>query len=224
MKQCFRRLTKLCWCFIYERSTVDRVTTALHGFLAGLTLIIAIGSQNVFVLRQGLRREHVGRVVAVCIASDAVLIGAGASGLGALVRAVPEVVIAARWAGVVFLLGYAVLAARRALHGGESLQVDGTGRGARLGPVLATAIALTWLNPHVYLDTVLLLGSIASTHGGEAPLFAVGAIAGSAVWFTALGLGARHLGRLLSRPRSWQVLDALVALTMVMVAGMLALG
>lgn len=224
MKLCFRVITNHCWCFISERSTVDRVTTALHGFLAGLTLIIAIGSQNVFVLRQGLRREHVGPVVAVCIASDAVLIGAGAGGLGALVRAVPEVVVAARWAGVAFLLGYAALAARRALRGGESLQADGTGRGSRLGPVLATAFALTWLNPHVYLDTVLLLGSIASTHGSEAPVFAAGAIAGSAVWFTALGLGARHLGRLLSRPRSWRVLDALVALSMVVVAGMLALG
>ena len=228
MKQCFRTLTNHCWCFISVRSTVDQVTTALHGFLVGLTLIIAIGSQNVFVLRQGLRREHVLPVVAVCIASDAVLIGAGAGGLGALVRAVPEVVIAARWAGVAFLLGYAFLAGRRALRGGESLQADGTGRGAGrgsgLGAVVATALALTWLNPHVYLDTVLLLGSIASTHGREAPLFAAGAIAGSAVWFTALGLGARHLGRFLSRPRSWQVLDALVALTMVMVAGMLALG
>ncbi|WP_299305826.1 LysE/ArgO family amino acid transporter [uncultured Brachybacterium sp.] len=200
------------------------MTIALHGLLAGLTLIIAIGSQNVFVLRQGIRREHVLPVVAVCIASDAVLITAGAGGLGALVRAVPEVVVAARWAGVAFLLGYAVLAARRALRGGESLQADGAGRGSGLGAVVATALALTWLNPHVYLDTVLLLGSIAATHGAQAWLFAVGAVVGSTIWFTALGFGARGLGRVLSSARSWRVLDGLVAVTMVMVAMMLARG
>ena len=200
------------------------MTPALHGLLAGLTLIIAIGSQNVFVLRQGIRREHVLPVVAVCIASDAVLITAGAGGLGALVRAVPEVVVAARWAGVAFLLGYAALAARRALRGGESLQADGAGRGSGLGAVVATALALTWLNPHVYLDTVLLLGSIAATHGAQAWLFAVGAVVGSTIWFTALGFGARGLGRVLSSARSWRVLDGLVAVTMVMVAIMLARG
>ena len=205
-------------------SSVDQVTIALHGLLAGLTLIIAIGSQNVFVLRQGIRREHVLPVVAVCIASDAVLITAGAGGLGALVRAVPEVVVAARWAGVAFLLGYAVLAARRALRGGESLQADGAGRGSGLGAVVATALALTWLTPHVYLDTVLLLGSIAATHGAQAWLFAVGAVVGSTIWFTALGFGARGLGRVLSSARSWRVLDGLVAVTMVMVAMMLARG
>lgn len=200
------------------------MTPALHGLLAGLTLIIAIGSQNVFVLRQGIRREHVLPVVAVCVASDAVLITAGAGGLGALVRAVPEVVVAARWAGVAFLLGYAALAARRALRGGESLQADGAGRGSGLGAVVAAALALTWLNPHVYLDTVLLLGSIASTHGAQAWLFALGAVAGSTIWFTALGIGVRGLGRVLSSARSWRVLDGVVAVTMVMVAGMLALG
>ncbi|WP_445121844.1 LysE/ArgO family amino acid transporter [Brachybacterium alimentarium] len=200
------------------------MTTALHGLLAGLSLIIAIGSQNVFVLRQGIRRDHVLAVVTVCIASDAVLILAGAGGLGALVRAVPEVVVAARWAGVVFLLGYAVLAARRALRGGESLEADEAGRGSGLGPVVATALALTWLNPHVYLDTVLLLGSIAATHGAQAWLFAVGAVAGSMIWFSALGFGARGLGRVLSSARSWRVVDGAVALTMLIVAGLLAVG
>ncbi|MGO1391558.1 LysE/ArgO family amino acid transporter [Brachybacterium alimentarium] len=205
-------------------SSVDPVTTALHGLLAGLSLIIAIGSQNVFVLRQGIRRDHVLAVVAVCIASDAVLILAGAGGLGALVRAVPEVVVAARWAGVVFLFGYAVLAARRALRGGESLEADEAGRGSGRGPVVATALALTWLNPHVYLDTVLLLGSIAATHGAQAWLFAVGAVAGSMIWFSALGFGARGLGRVLSSARSWRVVDGAVALTMLIVAGLLAVG
>jgi len=200
------------------------VTSALHGLLAGLSLIIAIGSQNVFVLRQGIRREHVLPVVAVCIASDAVLITAGAGGLGALVRAVPELVAIARWAGVAFLLGYAMLAARRALRGGESLQADGAGQGSGLGAVVATALALTWLNPHVYLDTVLLLGSLAATHGAQAGQFAAGAVVGSTIWFAALGFGARGLGWVLSSARAWRVLDGVVAVTMVAVAGVLALG
>jgi L-lysine exporter family protein LysE/ArgO len=205
------------------------VSIALHGLLAGLSLIIAIGSQNVFVLRQGIRREHVLAVVTVCIASDVVLISAGACGLGALVQAAPGVVGAARWAGVAFLLGYAVLAARRAVRGGESLEADGSGRsgarrGSGLGAVIATTLAITWLNPHVYLDTVLLLGSIASTHGARAWLFVLGALAGSVLWFSALGFGARHLGRVLSGARSWRVLDGVVAGTMVVVAGMLVVG
>lgn len=224
MKRYYRQCSNVRWCFIMNGSNVDPVTTALHGLLAGLSLIIAIGSQNVFVLRQGIRRDHVLAVVAVCIASDAVLILAGAGGLGALVRAVPEMVVAARWAGVAFLLGYAVLAARRALRGGESLEADEAGRESGLGPVVATALALTWLNPHVYLDTVLLLGSIAATHGAQAWLFAVGAVAGSMIWFTALGFGARGLGRVLSSARSWRVLDGAVALTMLIVAGLLAVG
>lgn len=224
MKLCFRTRRNARWCFTDSGSSVEQVIPALHGVLAGLTLIIAIGSQNVFVLRQGIRREHVLPVVAVCIASDAVLITAGAGGLGALVRAVPEVVTIARWAGAVFLLGYAALAARRALRGGESLQADGSGRGSGLGTVVATALALTWLNPHVYLDTVLLLGSLASTHGAQAWLFAAGAVAGSALWFTALGFGARGLGRVLSSARAWRVVDGVVAVTMLVVAGLLVLG
>lgn len=225
MKHCFRGVRNPCWCFTWCGPSVEQMTPALHGFLSGLSLILAIGSQNVFVLRQGIRREHVAAVVLVCIVSDAVLISAGAGGLGALVRAAPEVVVVARWSGVAFLLAYAALAARRAIRGGESMQIEaGGGRSSALAPVLATTLALTWLNPHVYLDTVLLLGSIAATHGGQAWLFAIGAVAGSTVWFTALGAGARRLGRLFSSPRSWRVLDGVVAATMVVVAGMLAAG
>lgn len=205
------------------------MSIALHGLLAGLSLIIAIGSQNVFVLRQGIRREHVLAVVTVCIASDVVLISAGAGGLGALVQAAPEVVGTARWAGVAFLLGYAALAARRAVRGGESLEGEGSGRsgagrGSGLGAVIATTLAITWLNPHVYLDTVLLLGSIASTYGTRAWLFVLGALVGSVLWFSVLGIGARHLGRFLSSAWSWRVLDGVVAGTMVVVAGMLVVG
>ena len=208
--------------------TVEQVTIALHGLLAGLTLIIAIGSQNVFVLRQGIRREHVGAVVAVCIASDVVLISAGAGGLGALVRAMPEVVGVARWAGVAFLLGYAALAARRALRGGEALTADGTARPARprgtgRAAAVTTALALTWLNPHVYLDTVILLGSISTRFPGLEMHFALGAMAASFLFFFSLGHGARLLRPLFATPRAWQVLDVVVGITMWVIAAQLVL-
>jgi L-lysine exporter family protein LysE/ArgO len=195
----------------------------------GLSLIIAIGAQNVFVLRQGLRKEHVGIVVAICAVSDAVLIAAGVSGVGAALATVPSLVAAIRWAGAVFLLAYATLAARRAWRPcGEALDADtrnsmklyaGSARTAVL-----TCLALTWLNPHVYLDTVLLLGTIASSHGGSRWVFGAGAIAGSVVWFTALGYGARVLGRWLSKPGAWRVLDGAIAAIMVALAIMLAAG
>jgi L-lysine exporter family protein LysE/ArgO len=199
---------------------------SLHGLLTGLALIVAIGSQNVFVLRQGLRREHVLAVVLVCTLSDVLLISAGAGGLGLLVAGAPQLVAVARWAGAAFLVGYALLAMRRALRpSGEALEADE--RSGRRGGAVAvgfTALALTWLNPHVYLDTVLLLGSVAATHGADRWWFALGAMAGSAVWFAALGFGARMLSGLLASPRAWRVLDALVAVTMLVVAAMLVTG
>lgn len=202
------------------------MTIALLGFVTGLSLIVAIGSQNVFVLRQGVRREHVVAVVLACALSDMVLIAAGTAGLGALVSAHPGVVTAARWGGAAFLLAYAALAARRALRpAAQGLETGEAPRsGSGLLAVLGTTLALTWLNPHVYLDTVLLLGSIAANQGDQRWVFAAGAIAGSAVWFTALGLGARALGRVLSTPRAWRILDSLVAVTMVLVAATLVIG
>ncbi len=207
--------------------------TVLAGLGLGLSLIVAIGAQNVFVLRQGIRREHVLAVVVICALSDAVLIVAGVAGLGFLVSAAPWLIVVARWAGGLFLLCYGVLAARRAWRGGEQLRVDGpdapassssgaggtaTATGTRLAPVILTTLALTWLNPHVYLDTVLMLGSIAATHGAERWLFAAGAITASVLWFTALGFGARYLGRWLRTERSWRVLDALIAVVMITLA------
>lgn len=211
--------------------------TVLAGLGLGLSLIVAIGAQNVFVLRQGIRREHVLAVVIVCAVSDALLIAAGVAGLGFLLQAAPWLVVVARVAGALFLFGYGLLAARRAWRGGEVLAVDasspadgtGTGRsaggtatatrsGTRLAPVLLTVLALTWLNPHVYLDTVLMLGSIAATHGEQRWLFAAGAILASVLWFTALGFGARYLGRWLRTERSWRVLDAVIAVIMVALA------
>ncbi|GAA1487551.1 LysE/ArgO family amino acid transporter [Brachybacterium sacelli] len=200
---------------------------SLHGFAASLALIIAIGSQNVFVLRQGLRRQHVLAVVTVCILSDVVLIAAGAGGVGLLVRDAPGLVTAARWGGAAFLLVYAASAARRALRpDGDGLEPSApeSARGGGVWPVVLTALALTWLNPHVYLDTVLLLGSIAATHGQQSPSFALGAIAASASWFLALGFGARGLGRFLRSPRAWRVLDGGIAVTMIVIAILLVSG
>jgi len=202
------------------------VTALLAGLGLGLSLIIAIGAQNVFVLRQGIRREHVLAVVIVCAISDAVLIAAGIAGLGALLDVVPWLIDVVRWAGAAFLVGYGMLAARRAWRPTGALTVEGQpadGEPApasrpRLRGVLITALALTWLNPHVYLDTVFLLGSIASTWEEQRWLFGAGAMLGSVLWFTALGFGARYLGRWLSTPRAWRWLDAGIAVVMVAIA------
>jgi L-lysine exporter family protein LysE/ArgO len=192
------------------------------GLLSGLSLIVAIGAQNAFVLRQGLARAHVGAVVTICTVSDVILIAAGVGGIGTLVERAPWALETVRWFGVAFLTWYGVstlLRARRA----ESLHAATTGNGSRRRAVL-TALALTWLNPHVYLDTVLLLGSIANQHGDDGRWwFALGAALGSAIWFVGLGYGARRAHRLLSSSRSWQVLDVLIGLTMLGIALMLAL-
>jgi L-lysine exporter family protein LysE/ArgO len=191
------------------------------GLLTGLSLIVAIGAQNAFVLRQGLLRQHVGPVVAVCAVSDLVLIAAGVAGIGAIVQHAPTALTVVRWLGVAFLAAYGVRSLWRARHA-EALTAA-TEVEPRLRGALAQAFALTWLNPHVYLDTVLLLGSIAAHHGPSGKWwFAVGAGLGSIVWFTGLGYGARLAGPLLSRPRAWQVLDVLIGLTMLTIAYQLA--
>ncbi|WP_148612229.1 LysE/ArgO family amino acid transporter [Nocardioides rubriscoriae] len=197
------------------------LTSALAGLVTGLSLIVAIGAQNAFVLRQGLARRHVGPVVAVCALSDLVLIVAGVAGIGTVVEQAGWVIDVVRWAGVAFLTWYGVSALRRA-RGGDSLQAA-TGDDATLGRAVRTAVALTWLNPHVFLDTVLLLGSIANTHEARW-WFAAGACTASVLWFTGLGYGARLAHRALSTARAWQVLDVLIGLTMLAIAAGLALG
>ena len=193
------------------------VTTGLFAALAGLgmglSLIVAIGAQNAFVLRQGLRLEHVTAVVAVCAVSDAVLILAGVAGNSWLSARVPDAITVIRLAGAAFLLGYAVLAARRAMRP-TSIAVEAAGARTGLLATVAACLALTWLNPHVYLDTVLLLGSVADSHGFWRWWFAVGAAAGSLIWFSALGFGARLLRPLFARPGAWRVLDAVIAAVM----------
>ena len=203
---------------IYTISTtsVERViSSALAGFAASAALIIAIGAQNAFVLRQGLRREHVLPVVVICAVSDMVLITAGIAGLGAVVTARPEAVTAIRWVGAAFLFGYAFLAARRAIRPGVLKPTDQAP--ATLRATLLTCLALTYLNPHVYLDTVLLLGSVAQRHAHRW-MFGIGAVVASGAWFSALGAGATRLAPVLARPTAWRVLDALIAAVMVGVA------
>lgn len=190
----------------------------LAGLGAGLALIIAIGAQNAFVLRQGIRREHVLGVVLICALSDAVLIFAGVAGVGALVSTAPWLLVVARWAGAAFLIAYAVVALRRAFRP-NALTVGRDAGGVSRKSVLATAAALTWLNPHVYLDTMILLGTIASAHGNPGRwVFAAGAVVGSFLWFPALGFGARMLAGFFARPGSWRLLDCLVAAVMILVA------
>lgn len=196
---------------------------AAAGLGLGLALIVAIGAQNAFVLRQGLRGEHVGPVVAVCIVSDAVLIAAGVAGAGAVLSGLPSLVTAVRLAGAAFLLGYGLLAARRALRPAV-LDPDAVGLRRGLWAALWTALALTWLNPHVYLDTVILLGSIANSYAGGRWWFAAGAAAGSTAWFLALGYGARLLRPVFVRPVAWRVLDAVIAVVMITLVVLLATG
>lgn len=193
----------------------------IAGLLTGLSLIVAIGAQNAFVLRQGLTRQFVGPVVAICAVSDLVLIAAGVAGIGAIVQHAPTALTVVRWLGVAFLTAYGVRSLWRARHAaGLAPATDEEPR--RRGAVLQ-ATALTWLNPHVYLDTVLLLGSIAVHHGPTGKWwFAVGAGAGSVLWFSGLGYGARLLSPVLTRPRAWQVLDVLIGLTMLAIAISLA--
>jgi L-lysine exporter family protein LysE/ArgO len=197
--------------------------SAAAGLLTGLALIVAIGAQNAFVLRQGLAREHVLPVVAICALSDLLLILAGVAGIGTVVRQAGWLVEVVRWLGVAFLTWYAVrtlLQARRASGLAAAAPEPMSLRSAVL-----RVVALTWLNPHVYLDTVLLLGSVAATHGHEGRWwFAAGASVASVLWFSGLGFGARLLSPLLARPRAWQVLDVLIGLTMLAIALKLALG
>jgi L-lysine exporter family protein LysE/ArgO len=193
----------------------------LVGFIASFTLIAAIGAQNAFVLRQGIRGEHVLAVVALCTVSDIVLISAGIAGVGALISAHPSALNIAKFGGALFLLGYGLLAARRVWRPSSLAPSERTP--ARLAEVLVTCAALTFLNPHVYLDTVVLLGALANEHKDEKWLFGVGAVTASAVWFVSLGLGARRLAGLFANPLTWRILDALIAVMMIGLGVSLAL-
>jgi L-lysine exporter family protein LysE/ArgO len=197
------------------------VLAALAGFAFSLSLIIAIGAQNSFVLRQGLRREHVGAVVSICAASDVALIAAGVAGMGALIRRIPHLLTVIEIAGAIFLLGYGALALRRALRPSTLDPASTTVTSLRAAVI--TTIALTYLNPGVYLDTIILLGGVANSHHGQQWWFGLGAAIGSVGWFVALGYGARALTPLFAKPVAWRVLDLAIAAVMITVAVRLVL-
>ena len=208
-----------------------------------LSLIVALGAQNVFVLRQGIRRQHTTLVIFICIFSDVLLVAVGVAGLGRLVNDIPWLMTAARWGGALFLLTYAAFAARRALNpSGQGMIADGepvagnkasaerrviprqSVSGSAVVVVALQTLAFTWLNPGVYLDTVVLIGSLAATHGQARWIFAAGAMTASAVWFLALGYGARYLGKWLRTPRAWQYVDAGIAVVLIAMAVVLLAG
>lgn len=199
------------------------LASALAGLGLGLSLIVAIGAQNAFVLRQGLRREHVFAVVGICALSDAVLIALGVGGLGVLIQQAGWLLLVVRLAGAAFLAWYGIRSALRAFRP-STLDTDPAGSPISLRTAIVTVLALTWLNPHVYLDTVLLLGSIGGTHGDTRWWFAAGAALGSVIWFTALGYGSRMLRPLFAKPVAWRILDGLIAIVMIAIAVSLVLG
>lgn len=202
---------------------MEQIVAALTGFATGFSLILAIGAQNAFVLRQGLRRAHVFAVCLACAVSDAVLIAAGVAGFAVVAEALPGLVPLMRWGGVAFLLVYGALSFRAALGPADAL-VPAQGGTGSLTRALATCLALTWLNPHVYLDTLVLLGSVSAQYGGARAAFGLGAVTASFTFFFGLGYGARLLAPVFARPGAWRGLEVLVGVVMWAIALGLALG
>ncbi|WP_343503762.1 LysE/ArgO family amino acid transporter [Alloyangia pacifica] len=196
---------------------------AAAGFALGLSLIVAIGAQNAFVLRQGLRREHVLPVVLVCALSDAVLIAAGVAGFGLLASQLPGLETVMRWLGAAFLMWYGARTLLAAWRGGAALRAERDPGNGSLRRALLTCFALTWLNPHVYLDTVMLLGAVSSQYENRLH-FGLGAVSASLFFFFALGFGARLLAPVFARPVAWRVLDLGIGLTMWLIAAKLLIG
>ncbi|MDE1993644.1 MAG: amino acid transporter [Rhizobiaceae bacterium] len=193
------------------------ISAAASGFFLGASLIIAIGAQNAFILRQGLLRSHVFILCLICALSDAVLIAAGVGGLGTLVSQSPTLIDIVSLGGAAFLGSYAILAFRRALQP-HAMKADAH-EDATLKAAVATCLAFTFLNPHVYLDTVVLLGSLSAAHQGAARVaYGIGAAIASFVWFFALGYGARLLQPIFARPAAWRVLDVVIGIVMSLLA------
>jgi L-lysine exporter family protein LysE/ArgO len=192
----------------------------IPGFLAGLSLIIAIGAQNAFVIRQGLTKKHVLLVVAICALSDAVLIFLGIGGLGAIIQGLPWLLEVIRWFGVVYLAWFGIKSLRSAFKN-QSLDASGVQSGTA-SKVVLTVLGFTWLNPHVYLDTVILLGSIGNQFGDGKWIFATGASVASVLWFSAIGFGAKAASGVMRKPSFWKALDIVIAVVMFSIAIMLA--
>ena len=201
----------------------DLIAAAVEGFLLGASLIVAIGAQNAFVLRQGLERRHVFAVAAACSVSDAVLIAAGIAGLGTLVRQAPAALRLVAVGGAAFLAAYGLFALRRAFRP-AALKPSGTDAPG-LAATLATCLALTWLNPHVYLDTIVLIGGLSARHPPTGALaFGFGATLASFAWFFGLAYGARLMAPVFARPVAWRILDVLIAIVMGVLAVRLVAG
>ena len=192
------------------------MTAVLAGLLTGFSLIVAIGAQNAYVLRLGLARHFVGLAVVICASADVVLIVLGTGGIGRIIHAFPSALQIIKWIGVIYLIGFALLSFWRARQSEVLLPADADPPTRRV--VVLTTLAFTFLNPHVYLDTVLLIGSIGNQYGSHRWLFAVGAGTASVVWFTTLGFGARAVSRFMSRPITWRVLDIVIGVVMLAIA------
>ena len=190
------------------------------GLLTGLSLIIAIGAQNAFVIRQGLTKQHVLLVVAICAAADAVLIFLGVGGLGAIIQGLPWLLEVIRWFGVVYLTWFGIKSVRSVFKD-QALDVAGSHSGSA-GKAVAAVLGFTFLNPHVYLDTVILLGSIGNQFGTDKWWFAIGASMASVLWFSAIGFGAKAASGLMRKPVFWKVLDSIIAAVMFSIAILLA--
>ena len=200
--------------------TVNAFTT---GLAMGLTLIVAIGAQNAFVLRQGLRNEHIFAVCLACAVSDAALIALGVTSFRQIAQILPGIDPFMRYGGAAFLFVYGARSLLSAVRASGALGIAGqTGRG--LGVTLATCLALTWLNPHVYLDTVVLLGTISTRFPGAQTAFAVGAMSASFLFFFSLGYGARRLRPLFEKPVAWRILEAIIGIVMFAIALRLVMG
>ncbi len=188
----------------------------LPGFFAGLGLIVAIGAQNAFVIRQGLKRQHVLAVVAICALADAALIALGIAGLGAIIQGLPWLLEGVRWFGVAYLTWFGIKSVRSAFKN-QTMDTSGNEAGSLKKAVLAV-LGFTFLNPHVYLDTVILLGSISNQFAEDRWIFGFGAMTASVVWFSTIGFGARAASRFMSKPIFWRVLDSLIAIVMFSIA------
>ena len=188
----------------------------IAGFVLGLSLIVAIGSQNAFVLKQGLRREHIFFICLLCAVSDALLISAGVAGFGAVTARYPQVINIAKSAGIIFLLGYGLQSLYASVRLSHALSTEGQVVSS-LKKSLLLCFGFTWLNPHVYLDSVVLVGMV-STGASSKLVFASGAVSASFFFFFALGYGAQFLRPLFAKPKAWNILDALVGLLMLYLA------
>ena len=207
--------------------SADVLSALAAGFALGASLIIAIGAQNAFVLRQGLARDHTFAVALTCVLCDVTLIAAGAVGFGGLVARFPTVASVAAWGGAAFLAVYGALSLRSALQPHTLRAEDAPAHGmfASTGSAVTATLAISLLNPHVYLDTVVLLGSVASQYpAGMRTWFTLGAMIASAVWFFGLAYGARLLEPLFAKPVAWRVLDGVIAGIMWWIAASLVLG